>query len=94
MKILDVEIPDELEQGFRLWCKIVKYPVDEKYFIEFLSDAKLHNGVGIEKNNIFYLSETQMNFDSYYVFNLKSKSIAPFLIEFITYLKQIENEYR
>jgi len=42
MKVLNIELPDELTSIFYLWCDIVNYPKTEESFEDFIQDALLN----------------------------------------------------
>ena len=55
MKILNLEVPDEVKLIFHKWCKYLEYPETEQTLIMFFKDCHLNH---CDENNYHYNSTT------------------------------------
>lgn len=95
MKILNIDLPEELTNIFYLWCDITKYPKTEASFKDFIQDALMHwNENYIEIKEIYEhrnkMLAVKFNDNDCWIYSWGyGEEVAEWVLSYNKYLKEI-----
>lgn len=95
MKILEIDLPEELTNIFYLWCDITKYPKTEASFKDFIQDTLIHFEFGYIEIKEIYEHRNQMlsvkfNDNDWWIYSWDyDEEVATWVLSYNNYLKEI-----